>query len=306
MMRGIVLGLAIVAMVAAGASAATVKLSIVPLGYAPDAGDAAPVPVWAVGATKAEAVVNYVVYAEVIDDVADDNGGLAFFSTDILTVSGQAQPVIGPTGKGDFAQVVQDKFNMFGPNPGWDVDDDLLQASAAQNVFGDDPQNPAQGCDPATLETDVGRSGPVELFRGVAEIGASPTPGDLVQLDPTDADADGMPDNILALLWQPHADKSELCSGNPGFKGYPPIMAAGDIVLNQGIAVQGATTSFDLADGGCVGFDDFALGLFPCYDVTPFPVGQFCEIMDLEPNGVVDFDDFALGLFPLYDPACPN
>jgi hypothetical protein len=313
MMRALAVGLAIVAVATASVSAATVKISIVPLGYDPGVADDSAVPVLAVKPFDTAAPgfygppkLNYVVYAEVIDDVADDNGGLAFFSVDVMTASGvQPQPVIGANGKGDFAPVVQDKFNMFGPNEGWPVDNNLLQASAAQNVFGDDPANPTQGCDPNTLESDVGRNGPVELFRGVVDLGDQESYPQMVQLDPTDADQDGIPDNILALLWQPHADKSELCSGNTGFLGYPPIMQAASIVLNQGIQITGEAKAFDQDEKGCVTQPDFFGGFANCYNVSqfglPFQLGMKCELHDFDEDGQVTQTDFFNGMSNAYN-----
>lgn len=294
MMRALALGLAIVAVVAGSVSAATVRYSIVPLGYDPGVADTGPVSVLAVkpfdtadptfyGPPK----VNYVVYAEV---TGDDNGGLAFFSVDVATEAAVPQPVIGSNGEGDFAQVVQDKFNMFGPNEGWSVDDDLLQPSAAQNVFGDDPAGGA--CDPSTLETNVGVGGPVEVFRGVIELGDSAQYPQAVTLE-----------NGLGLVWL-SSDASELCSDSPSFVGYPSVMDA-TIEVNMGIVITGQAKAFDQDEAGCVTQPDFFGGLANCYNVSqfglPFQVGMKCELHDYDEDGQVTQNDFFAGMANAYN-----
>ena len=309
-MKRFAVALAIVGLVATAASAATVKLRIVPMGHDPTEGDAQPVPVVAV-----DGLVAYEVYAEVI---GDDNGGLAFFSVDIETDTGLQQPVIGPNGEGAFSSTVQQYFSLggWGPWEGWpEVSgdaDDLLEVAGVQNVFGTDPassNDDPQPCDPATLLGGFGQDGPVLLFSGIIDCtGLTPTPDNplTVVLVGDDDPATGS----RALVWKPFTDIAELCDlTDPNL--YPTVLEA-DVEVNMGLQIVGTGSFFDdLASQNeppCTDFTDF-LGFTVCWtgdradpNYTYMQVG--CEVHDQDRDGDVDFTDF-LGFTVEWDGFCP-
>lgn len=295
MMRALALGLAIVVVATASVSAADVKLSVVPLGYDPDveAGAGGPISVLAVKPYTAQppdfygtAIVRYAVYAEVVGGTA----GVAFFSVDVQTEAVLSQPVIGPNGAGDFADVVKSNFDIFGPNEGWPIDDDVWQVSSCQNVFGNNPASPGDPCDPGTLAIDVGVGGPVEIFRGEVDLGTGATYPQAVTLDAATA---------MAMLWRSD-NANELCAGGVGFVGYPTAEPPDSVAVNVGFVISGEAKAFDQDEKGCVTTFDFNSGLANCFQVSQFglPFQEFmkCELHDHDADGVISRNDFNAGL----------